>query len=123
MTPDGQHAVSYSKNRTLAVWNLESGEMLHSLDNEEPLGITLDAKKVVSRDKPGSLRIWDLETGRDLHSYKYSFDNLISISIMPEKWYGYSQSEDNTLKIWNLKNGEELCILEGHMQNSGEKIQ
>jgi WD40 repeat protein len=37
-----------------------------------------------------------------------------AVSITPDGNYAISSSEDNTLKVWNLKTGEEICTLKGH---------
>jgi WD40 repeat protein len=67
VTPDGKRAVSASSDRTLKVWDLESGRTLGTLeghsDGVNGVALTADGKRVVSASWDSTLKVWDLETG------------------------------------------------------------
>jgi WD40 repeat protein len=68
VTPDGRRAVSASDDRTLKVWDLESGEELGTLTGHsrsvEAVAVTLDGRRAVSASDDQTLKVWDLESGK-----------------------------------------------------------
>ena len=67
MTPDGKCAVTASDDRTLKVWDLESGQVLSTLYGHSGWvnGVALapDGKRAVSVSDDHTLKVWDLEGG------------------------------------------------------------
>ena len=68
VTPDGKRAVSASWDKTLKVWDLETGRALRTLeghsDSVSGVAVTPDGKRAVSASWDKTLKVWDLETGR-----------------------------------------------------------
>jgi hypothetical protein len=70
MTPDGRRAVSWGDDKTLRVWDLESGVCLRILEGpsegiERVRGVHVmpDGHRALSISSDGALRVWDLESG------------------------------------------------------------
>ena len=63
---DERRVVSASSDKTLGVWDIDSGETLRTLEGHT-LGVgavaVLDEKRVVSASNDQTLRMWDVETG------------------------------------------------------------
>ena len=63
----GKRAVSASNDKTLKVWDLESGRELKSLkghsDWVRAVAVTPDGKRAVSESDDKTLKVWDLESG------------------------------------------------------------
>jgi len=136
ITPDGRRAVSGSSDKTLRLWDLESGQCLLQLedprDTIKSLIVTPDGRRAVSGSgyngvvvKPdgqvvmggGSnvLHVWDLENGLCLRTLKgHGGDVINSVSVTPDGRQAVSGSDDKTLRIWDLENGMCLRTLEGH---------
>jgi WD40 repeat protein len=74
VTPDGRRAVSSSRDRTLRLWDLESGRTLHTLEGHTDFvsGVALmpDCRRAVSSSGDRTLRVWDLESGQTLSILK-----------------------------------------------------
>ncbi|MBD2472990.1 NB-ARC domain-containing protein, partial [Nostoc sp. FACHB-145] len=72
ITPDGRSAVSASADKTLRVWDLNTGRCLHTLeghkDGVSAVAIIPDGRSAVSASADKTLRVWDLNTGRCLHT-------------------------------------------------------
>src|SRR5262249_22162873 len=70
VAPDGRRVVSASADRTLKIWDLETGRSLATLrqhaDSVTACAVTPDGRRVVSASADRTLKIWDLETGRSL---------------------------------------------------------
>ena len=68
LTPDGKRAVSASYDRTLKVWELDSGRLLRTLEGHKALvnavALTPDGKRAVSASFDRTLKIWELDSGR-----------------------------------------------------------
>jgi WD40 repeat protein len=70
VAPDGKRAVSGSWDKTLRVWDLETGLPLRTLEGHASgvfgVAVTPDWKRAVSASDDNTLRVWDLETGSAL---------------------------------------------------------
>ena len=118
ITPDGRHLVSGSYDRTLNIWNLQSGTCLRTLeghtDSIRTCAITPDGRHLVSGSSDNTLKIWNLGSGACLRNLKGHAGSVLACAITPDGRHLVSGSDDNTLKIWNLGSGACLRTLEGH---------
>ena len=114
---DGRRAVSGSLDRTLRVWDLESGSCLRTLEGHTDsvmcVSVMADGRQVVSGSKDRTLRVWDLETGNSRVLQGHS-GGVLSLSVTPDGRRAVSGSEDRTLRMWDLETGVCVCTLEGH---------
>jgi WD40 repeat protein len=55
-----------------------------------------------------------LKTGDLLYTLTGHEDPVRSVTISPDGQTLASGSEDNTIKLWNVKTGDLLCTLSGH---------
>jgi WD40 repeat protein len=64
--PGSNTALSAGKDKTVRVWDLESGEarvLLGNADEVHAVKTTPDGKSVVSASMDGAIRVWDLQSG------------------------------------------------------------
>ena len=119
ITPDGRRLVSGSHDRTLKLWDLESGRYLRTFEEHEDwvlaCAITPDGRRVVSGSNDRTLKIWNLKSGRCLHTFEGHKAGVRACAITPDGRRVVSGSDDCTLKIWDLKSGRCLRTLEGHV--------
>ena len=68
VTPDGRRVVSASSDKTLKVWDLNTGRVLATLEGHtrgvRSCAISPDGKHVVSASADKTLKLWDLDAGR-----------------------------------------------------------
>ena len=73
ITPDGCHCVSASGDRTLRIWDLESGQTVRTIgghtDWVSGVAITPDGHRAVSASYDCTLRVWDLESGEEIMAF------------------------------------------------------
>jgi hypothetical protein len=65
VTGDGKRAVSASRDKTLKVWDLETGRLLRTLEGHshhvDGVALTPDGKQAVSTSGDQTLKVWDLK--------------------------------------------------------------
>jgi len=118
VTPDGRRAVSASQDKTLKVWDLESGRALCTLeghsDRVTAVAVTPDGRRAVSASDDQTLKVWDLESGRALRTLEGHAGSVYGVAVTPDGRRAVSASWDQTLKVWDLESGRALRTLEGH---------
>ena len=118
ISPDGQHAVSASADRSLKVWDLSSGRELRTLtghsDSVNAVVVTSDGQRAVSASEDNMLRVWELEGERELRTLEGDSGGVRGVSLSGDGRRAVSASEDNMLRVWELEGGCVLRTLTGH---------
>jgi WD40 repeat protein len=109
--------ISGSRQQTLKVWDLHSGEEKFTLwghfDWVNTVAVTPNSKYVVSGSGDETLKVWDLQSGEEkltLSGHRFSVN---AVAITPNGKYVISGSSDSTLKVWDLHSGEEIASFTG----------
>jgi WD40 repeat protein len=117
-SPDGRRAVSACDDRTLKVWDLETGRELRTLAGHSSfvsgVAVSPDGRRAVSTSDDHTLKVWDLETGRELRTLAGHSGGVNGVAVSPDGRRAVSASDDHTLKVWDLETGRELRTLAGH---------
>ncbi len=118
VTPDGSRVISASGDKTLKVWDLETGRVVMTLEGHVlgvmSCAVTGDSSRVVSTSADRTLKVWDLETGRVLRALEGHTDWVLGCAVTSDGQCVVSTSADRTLKVWDLETGRVLRTLEGH---------
>ena len=107
VTPDGNRAISASLDRTLRVWDLESGQSLYTLEgHKSPVLIrspSPDGERAISASSDRTLRVWDLESGQSVRTLEGHLDAVNAVAVTPDGERAISASSDRTLRVWDLE--------------------
>jgi WD40 repeat protein len=118
MTADGRRAVSASEDRTVKVWDLESGHALRTLEGHSSyvysVAVPAEGQLAVSASRDQTLKVWVLETGRAVRTLEGHAASVYGVAVTADSKRAVSASEDTTLKVWDLETGRALRTLEGH---------
>jgi WD40 repeat protein len=109
VTPDGRQVVYISNADAITFVNLESGQVVNSLQSYFgtricSLEMTPDGTKLVLGLDNGHLTVRDVVSGRELHSLKGHLKAVRAIALTPNGEQVVSGSVDSTLKLWKLIN-------------------
>ena len=117
LTPDGRRAVSASSDRTLRLWDLETGACLKVMDGHSApirsVSVTPDGRWAVSGGYDQTLRLWDLETGTCLRVLEGHTSQVNDVAIAADGRRALSGAWD-TARLWDLESGTCLWALEGN---------
>lgn len=116
-SPDGTLLASASglDDGLVKVWNVVTGQVLHTLDGEDYVSFSADGKILASGNSGGPIVLWDMLTGKKVKTLKGSGP----IAFTPDgKWLvGEGVDKDganNKLTVWSTKDWSEVMSLEGH---------
>lgn len=120
LSPDGQIAISGSRDATLRVWDLQAREEVMRV--LEPsfvyaIAITPDSRMFVIKTRERVFKAWDMRTGQPIDADDLPTRSISSVTVSPNRYRTTQHlisGSQNTIKIWNLKTGREVCILRGH---------
>ncbi len=95
-----ERVVSASQDHTLRVWDLDSGEIIRTLNGHTDRGsavAVLDEKRVVSASDDQTLRLWDLKSGATMGTPHGHTNSVTAMAVLDENRL-LSESKDDTLR-------------------------
>ncbi|RUR83519.1 WD40 repeat domain-containing protein [Chlorogloeopsis fritschii PCC 9212] len=116
ISPDGQIIVSGSADKTIKLWDLNTGKSIRTLNENvgevSSVAISPDGNflAIGSCQHPKSnVKVWHLATGKLLHTLLGHQKPVNFVTISPDGLILASGS--NKIKIWNLHKGDRICTL------------
>lgn len=118
VSPDSRLLMSASADKTIKVWDLQTGELLKTLTGAtsfvNALTITLDGSFLIGASADKTIRVWDLQTGELTNTLRGHTSFVDDIVMSPDGQILVSTGADKTIRIWHLETGEMLHVLQGH---------
>lgn len=124
VSPNGQIFASSSFDRTIKLWDFNTGELLQTLDGHTAAVHTIifsrDGQKLASSSHDGTIKLWDLNTGSLIRTFVGHEGHTHSIVFTPDERILVSGSGDGTIKLWDLYTGAEIRTIyarSGHVNS------
>jgi WD40 repeat protein len=108
-TPDGGKLVSGSFDKTIKLWQLDTGKAVYTLGDRLKgvfaLAVSPDGKLLASGSWDEKIELWNLETGTLLYKLSQHQASVRSLAIAPDSKTLISGSFDQTIVLWSLPDG------------------
>ncbi|KAI8377941.1 WD40-repeat-containing domain protein [Radiomyces spectabilis] len=126
----GYTLVSGSYDNTVAIWNIETGQLVHRMEGhtQKVYTVMIDTRRqrCMSGSMDSTVRVWDLITGQCLQVL-IGHSILVGLLGLTDQ-YIVSAAADTTLRVWSAETGACQQVLTGHrgaitcFQHDNEKV-
>jgi WD40 repeat protein len=110
-SPNGYHIVTGSDDKTIRIWDAETGAAVGEPLKGHTLGVwsvaySPDGRHIISGSDDSTIRIWDAETGAAVGKPLEGHTNgVLSVAYSPDGRHIISGSDDSTIRIWDAETG------------------
>ena len=115
---DRQLLASASYDRTIKIWDVNTGECLQTLAGHTEVVWTLswqaDGRLLASGSFDRTVRVWDIQTAECCQILSGHLSMVFGVAWHPEGHLLASCSRDTTIKIWDAATGDCLKTLSSH---------
>ncbi len=102
----GEILFSGSADKTIKIWQLETGKILHTLtghtDEVKSVAISPNGEVLVSGGADKTIKLWRWKTGELLQTITAHSGTVNHLVVSPDGQYIASCSSDKAIKIWQL---------------------
>ncbi|PNJ90241.1 SNRNP40 isoform 2 [Pongo abelii] len=123
---DGSMLFSASTDKTVAVWDSETGERVKRLKGHTSfVNSCYPARRgpqlVCTGSDDGTVKVWDLRQNKLTYTMRGHADSVTGLSLSSEGSYLLSNAMDNTVRVWDVRPfaPKERCvkIFQGNVHN------
>ncbi len=121
-SPDGRFAVTGSEDKTIKLWEAQTGREVRSYTGS-PASITAvtiskDGRYLASVARDGNARIWELSSSKLLHTLEIPDDDILCVDFAPSGSSLVTGTENHHAILWNFLSGEPLLTYKPRPQDN-----
>ncbi len=117
ISPDGTLLASAGYDAKVILWNLETGEVIHSMSHDDKaacVAFSPDGTQLLSGSADRTLRLWNVADGTEIRRMTGHGSWVKSVAFTPDGKLALSASDDATARLWEVASGTELDRFVGH---------
>lgn len=121
-SPDGQKIALESWNNSIKLWNLASGQLLHTLEghasNVNFVSFSPDGKIIATASDDNTIKLWEVDSGRLIRTLEGSSSGAKSVRFSSDGRKIISKHGDTSIKFWEAQAGVLLASVIALEENS-----
>lgn len=116
-SPDGKLLASASADKSVILWEVESGKKLRTLTGHTKgvtgVAFSPDGKMVLSGSADTTARLWDTEGGKEIKALSGHPKEVNGVAFAPDGKSVATAGEDGSVRVWDVESGKTAKTLSG----------
>jgi len=109
--PDGKRIVSGSHDKTVRIWDADTGTEVRRLDHEREVGelaVSPDGQWIAAGCDGGGLYLWDARNGKQVWVKRDHTDEVDGLAFSPDSRFLAAGDDNGTLMVFRIPGGKRL---------------